>query len=260
MGISCAAAPAPLPKARAEPAPSAAKPVPPPAPSLGVQVARFGLQAPQILEKGSAKLDLWATHYYLPHVRHDPKGHPLRDPQGRPLGPKLSAKDWCEAAMEGSIRVHQNNRARTFNFSRTRRNVEVDCKRFFPRHPAISRSRFRVAAGAFGDGVGGRVLVPFRTVAVDPKKIPLGTVVFIPAARGATFRSPEGEPLVHDGFFLAGDIGGAIKGVHIDVYTGTSPKPGLPFIKSRKTATFEAYLLQSKPLQQALEALHRPKR
>jgi 3D (Asp-Asp-Asp) domain-containing protein len=60
-------------------------------------------------------------------------------------------------------------------------------------------------------------LVPHRTVAVDPKKIPLGSVLFIPRARG--IRLPNGTD--HDGYFLAHDVGGAIKGKRLDFFVGT---------------------------------------
>jgi 3D (Asp-Asp-Asp) domain-containing protein len=59
-------------------------------------------------------------------------------------------------------------------------------------------------------------LVPYRTIAVDPKVIPIGSVVYIPAIRG--IRLPTGE--THDGYFLAHDIGGAIKEKRIDIFVG----------------------------------------
>ena len=160
--------------------------------------------------------------------------------------------------MEGSVQIEKDGAAKTYNFARTRPNTEVDCRRFFPRHPAIGRTRFALAKGPFGDGVGGRVLVPFRTVAVDPKRIPLGSLVFIPDARGQRFTAPDGQTYTHDGYFLAGDIGGAIKGAHIDIFTGTTRRAPLSFIKSRSSGTFRAYLLNHDEHQRALEALHRP--
>ena len=88
---------------------------------------------------------------------------------------------------------------------------------------------FPLAGGGWSNG-GGRRYVPLRdvtfaagaslplrfyqSIAVDPQVIPLGSRVYVPAYR-------------HDGYggwFVAQDIGGAIKGRHIDVYR--SPPAG----------------------------------
>jgi 3D (Asp-Asp-Asp) domain-containing protein len=53
-----------------------------------------------------------------------------------------------------------------------------------------------------------RPLKPWRSIAVDPGVIQLGSKVFVPAYC----------PLVHHGWFTAQDTGGAINGRHIDVY------------------------------------------
>jgi 3D (Asp-Asp-Asp) domain-containing protein len=60
-------------------------------------------------------------------------------------------------------------------------------------------------------------LIPYRTAAVDPQKIPLGSVLFIPQAQGIPL--PNGSE--HDGYFLAHDVGGAIKGERLDLFVGT---------------------------------------
>lgn len=74
-------------------------------------------------------------------------------------------------------------------------------------------------AGAKGvgslDSLGCRV-VPMRTLAVDKSIIPRRTVVFIKETVG--LRMPDGG--AHDGYWYASDIGGAIKGQRIDLYTG----------------------------------------
>jgi len=57
-----------------------------------------------------------------------------------------------------------------------------------------------------------RPLKFYASVAVDPKLIPLGTKLYIPAYRE-----------VNGGWFRAADVGGAIRGRHIDVYR---PPPG----------------------------------
>jgi len=74
-------------------------------------------------------------------------------------------------------------------------------------------------AGAKGvgslDSLGCRV-VPMRTLAVDKNIIPRRTVVFIKETVG--LKMPNGQ--THDGYWYASDIGGAIKGQRIDLYTG----------------------------------------
>ncbi len=60
---------------------------------------------------------------------------------------------------------------------------------------------------AFGSGPS-RPLRYYRSVAVDPSLIPLGSLVYAPAYK----------PLNGDGWFRADDTGGAITGHHIDVF------------------------------------------
>lgn len=59
-------------------------------------------------------------------------------------------------------------------------------------------------------------LQPMRTVAIDPKVFPRHSVIFIKETVG--LKLPDGS--VHDGFWYASDIGGAIKGSRIDLFTG----------------------------------------
>ena len=69
---------------------------------------------------------------------------------------------------------------------------------------------FPLGAGGWSNGRGA-TYVPLRydqSVAVDPRVIPLGSRVYVPAYRN------DG----HGGWFIAQDTGGAINGRHIDVY------------------------------------------
>ena len=74
-------------------------------------------------------------------------------------------------------------------------------------------------AGAKGvgalDSLGCRV-VPMRTIAVDKTIIPRRTVIFIKETVGV--KMPDGR--AHDGYWYASDVGGAIKGQRVDLYTG----------------------------------------
>lgn len=92
-----------------------------------------------------------------------------------------------------------------------------------------------------GHGVGvrdsmGCRAVPMRTLAVDPRVVPKGSVVFIKETVGLPM--PDGE--VHDGLWYASDVGGAIKGERIDLYTGlgqTSMKTLMPLNLKSLTVT-----------------------
>lgn len=85
-------------------------------------------------------------------------------------------------------------------------------------------------AGAKGvgalDSLGCKV-VAMRTVAVDRKVIPRRTVLFIKETVGLPM--PDGKP--HDGYWYASDVGGAIKGEKIDLYTGRGASSMAPLRK-----------------------------
>jgi 3D (Asp-Asp-Asp) domain-containing protein len=89
---------------------------------------------------------------------------------------------------------------------------------------------FPLQAGGWSAGVGrryvplkgvtfasgpSRPLGYYRSIAVDPKVIPLGSRVYIPAYNA------DG----HGGWFTAQDTGGAIDGRHIDVFRPPPPAP-----------------------------------
>ena len=78
-------------------------------------------------------------------------------------------------------------------------------------------------AGAKGvgalDSLGCKV-VAMRTVAIDKNLIPKRSVLFIKETVG--LKMPDGT--VHDGYWYASDVGGAIKGQRIDLYTGSGSR------------------------------------
>jgi 3D (Asp-Asp-Asp) domain-containing protein len=93
---------------------------------------------------------------------------------------------------------------------------------------------FPLASGGWSNGAGGRELsyggvtfasgasLPLRyyhSIAVDPRMIPLGSRVYIPAYKH-----------LGGGWFVAQDTGGAIKGAHVDVYR---PAPADPSNEGR---------------------------
>jgi 3D (Asp-Asp-Asp) domain-containing protein len=80
---------------------------------------------------------------------------------------------------------------------------------------------FKVTAAQWGTGGTGRQLQPFRTVAVDPKLVKLGTLLYVPLLEGRQMpgRAPWGG-FVHDGCVVADDVGGGIKGTQLDLFVG----------------------------------------
>jgi 3D (Asp-Asp-Asp) domain-containing protein len=71
-----------------------------------------------------------------------------------------------------------------------------------------------LAEDPLGVGVQSRPLVPFRSIAVDPKMIPIGATVYVPELVGIPM--PDGTQ--HDGCLRADDMGGAIKNGKIDFF------------------------------------------
>ncbi|MBD2021673.1 hypothetical protein H6F43_15950 [Leptolyngbya sp. FACHB-36] len=208
-------------------------------------------------------ITLWATYYYVHRARSISNGYPLLSASNTSLGPTLSKRDWCYAALQGTV-VVPNDRGVpiTYNFTGRGSRSQVNCSAFFSSLSAatiqaMSRARFVVATAPYGYGTNGFQLVPFRTIAVDRTRIPIGSVVYIPQARGVTVTLPSGESFVHDGYFYAADVGRAIRGNHIDVFIGTAERNPFRFIASRASGTFQAYVVENTELSQVLRALHR---
>lgn len=219
----------------------------------------FGLPAPAALDK---PLRLWATWYHVHVVDAIPDGFPLLGVGGRPVSPSIPGRDWCLGALQGVITIKSpDGTKRTYTYETTAPKAEVDCAGYF-KHPAswtraAGRSRFDVSKGPFGDGAGGFQVVPFRSVAVDTRLIPLGTVLYVPAARGVAITLPSGRKAVHDGYFFASDRGGGIRDNHIDVFVGHWPENPFPsFVSSTPQKTFEAYLVIDELVRPRLHQLH----
>jgi 3D (Asp-Asp-Asp) domain-containing protein len=215
--------------------------------------AAFPLVEPNLAE--AERTSLWATYYYLPQVSSVADGFPLLDMKGKPIGPKLSRRDWCNSAMEGSVRVtDEKGVGTTYNYAGVAGSSQVDCSPYFDYD--VSRTRFQAAKGAFGDGVKNYRLIPFRTIAVDPTVIPYGTVLYIPKARGQVVTMPDGTTAIHDGYFFAGDTGGLIKENHIDVFIGVAKSNPFSWISSSQDQTFSAYIVDKADIKTHLDAKH----
>jgi 3D (Asp-Asp-Asp) domain-containing protein len=80
---------------------------------------------------------------------------------------------------------------------------------------------FKVTENQWGTAGSNHPLQPFRTVAVDPKVVKLGTLLYVPLLEGRTMpgRAPWGG-YVHDGCVVADDTGGHIDGNRLDLFVG----------------------------------------
>lgn len=97
-------------------------------------------------------------------------------------------------------------------------------------------------------------LIPYRSVAVDPEQIPLGSVLYIPRAEGVPL--PGGGK--HDGYFLAHDVGGAITSQRIDLFVGTEEDVRNTFTKNglSNMAPVQVYLVLE-PLAEEIRSRYR---
>lgn len=203
-------------------------------------------------------LTLWATYYYLPQYKVHSGNIPIRGMDGKELGPTLSLADWCNAALEGSMQIlFEDGSLATYNYAGTTDDSAVDCSSIFSFK--LGRTKFRLAKGSYGDGIRNYILVPYRTIATDRNVIPPGTVLYIPDARGAVITLPDGQIITHDGYFFAGDTGGAIKGNHIDVFIGKHNHSSFfPWVGNQSSKTFLAYVVQDQKIIDELTRMHLP--
>jgi 3D (Asp-Asp-Asp) domain-containing protein len=221
-----------------------------------VDFVAFGFPTPQL--SGRTKLDVWATYYSVPRVHALAQaGNALFDKEGRDLGVHISDADWCAAAMNGTVEVTtRHGLKRIFSFDGEGDEAQVDCEPYYPGYPAIGRSRFHVAHARYGEGAHGVHVVPYRTIAVDPRFLAQGTVLYVPQARGTVVTLPSGETHIHDGYFYAADTGGAIEGNHIDVFLGFSVYNPFIFVKSRSDAEVEAYVVEDPWVEEMMASAH----
>ncbi len=149
----------------------------------------------------------------------EPADTPLLDPEGRELG-RFTRGYVKRVGIEGTGKLRDG------------RVINV----------AGKKGAFEVVRCPNGLGVQGYHLLPFRSVAVDRDVVPIGTELYVPAAVGA--KLPDGS--VHDGRFWAHDVGGAINGKHLDLFTGAGDRSaGLEQAGVRNLRETEVYRVQA---------------
>ncbi|TMJ20503.1 MAG: hypothetical protein E6G92_12425 [Alphaproteobacteria bacterium] len=224
----------------------------------------FSLRAPETLPNS---IQLYATAYIVQGAEESVhSGDPwLLGRGGASLGLRIPRRIWCLAAVEGSLTV--NVRAggqRGYAYAGRGPTRVADCSDVFRSmnpdlRSAVEHSVFAPTPADAPYGLGARSsyrLVPYRSIAIDlaaAAPLRLGQVIFIPRLRGARITMPDGRIASHDGYVMAVDTGGAIKGRHIDFFEG--PRPTDVLISELRTP-FEAYVVENPQAAALLTRLH----
>jgi 3D (Asp-Asp-Asp) domain-containing protein len=152
------------------------------------------------------------TYYYFPQESDfGGKRVSIHDPSCKRID-RVPADFYAAVCVQGSGRLSDG---RTVSFARNRCSCAVRCGRTGQR---ICFSPLSPEEFPWGRGARGTAITPLRTIAVDSDLIELGKTVFIPEYAGLPMDAEGKEH--HDGCFLAEDRGGAVKGRHLDVFTG----------------------------------------
>lgn len=126
----------------------------------------------------------------------------MRSPSGQVLA-QVSWQNKKEAEIEGNIQFSNG----TLNFQKYK---------YFGR----GKKRFRDSTWAFSPHPRGKYtsrLKPFRSIAIDPRRVTPGSDIWIKELVGIPL---PGEKKPHDGWCEADNIGSGIKGDRIDIYCG----------------------------------------
>jgi 3D (Asp-Asp-Asp) domain-containing protein len=208
---------------------------------------------PKIQTSGLDKLILHVSQYHVVHAQPG-LDVPLLDIDDSPLGVGLSRADFCTAALQGTVEVS----GVLYSVAGKGGDSLVDCalpEFSCPRCAAYDLGSNRFVRLTSSDGLGATSygLVPYRTIAVKSGRLKLGTVVYIPAARG--LKLPNGQK--HDGYFLVGDTG-AMGENQIDLYTGTKPlKWKILGSGTARSRSVTAFLVTDPAVVKLLKAAHR---
>ena len=207
---------------------------------------------PKAKTEGLKKLNLHVSQYYVVHAEPD-AGVELLNPDDEPLGVQISRDDFCTAALQGTVEVS----GVLYSVAGKGKQSLVNCA--LPRYACPRCAAFNLGQNRFvklmsADGLGAKTfgLVPYRTVAVKADGLKLGTVLYVPSARG--LKLPNGKK--HDGYFFVADVG-AMHSSQIDLYTGWKPLPwrilGSGTLNSRSVT---AYVVTDPEIVKPLKAAH----
>ena len=216
----------------------------------GARADDFAL--PKAQTDGLKKLVLHVSQYHVVHAEPGDEVD-LLDPSGDPLGVTLSRDDFCTAALQGTVEVSGT----LYSVAGKGKKSLVNCalpQYACPRCAAFNLGQNRFVKTMSADGLGAKSygLVPYRTVAVKQAGLALGTVLYIPSARG--LKMPNGKK--HDGYFFVADYG-AMRSNQIDLYAGLKALPwriiGSGTSRSRSVT---AYIVTDPAIVKPLKAAH----
>jgi 3D (Asp-Asp-Asp) domain-containing protein len=175
----------------------------------GDEVAEAELEAePEVAEIGAQLGEFRITFYWMAMERQDDDAQArevvLLDRACEPLA-EVTRDFAARLALEGTGRLSDG---RIINVAGA-----CDCESACYYLPRPHKR--------WGVGVARRPLAPFRSVAVDPRHVAIGQLLYVPELDGLTMpgRRPYGG-FVHDGCVIADDRGGNIVGQQLDFFTG----------------------------------------
>ena len=198
------------------------------------------------------KLKLWSTYYFTPSFISGSGSYCLRDKNAKCISRGLSLDQWCMIGLQGTGLVD----SKTYTYSKPTSSKRVPCEKSFLKRVsyAYSTGKIKYSVSKHREGHGNRnnPLTGLKSIACDQKVFKYGQKIYIPQAVSKA----------HNGVFICEDVGGAVKGYHIDTFVGVvdlsrpsdfKNKYGVAFkylpanmrayIKSNKRGTFEAYLV-----------------
>lgn len=221
----------------------------------GVALSDTSLQ-----EYQNPPLSATGTYYFIPQLEHHDGGIDLLDGNERPTGFKLSLCDWCKAAIEGTVAIKKSGKTTLLSYKTRSTRLLNDCRscaryKNYTGYDKTGRVLWQISNG-YGLGSKGYKLVPYRTIAVDPNVIPLGSVVFIPAAVGIKITETGKTPWTHDGYFFAADVGSKIVGDKMDFFLGFSTNNPFPFVTSNPKDKFTVEIIRDAQMVSKYAAMH----
>jgi 3D (Asp-Asp-Asp) domain-containing protein len=198
------------------------------------------------------KLTVHVSQYHVVHAKPGSEVE-LLDTDERPLGVSLSRDDFCTAALQGTVEVD----GVLYSVAGKGKASLVDCA--LPEYSCSRCAAFNLGQNRFvklmsADGLGAKPygLVPYRTIAVKRNRLKLGTVLYIPSARG--LKLPNGHK--HDGYFFVADTG-ALQTSQIDLYTGLKPlKWKILGSGTKRSKSVSAYVVTDPAVVKSLKAPH----
>ena len=164
----------------------------------------------------SPQWTLWNTYYYVSNEVDHPseQSTPIYTSSCEKIT-DISSRYSDLACIEGTGLLADG---RLINYAST-----CTCGRPCPTGGTVCWSVIDSTRFPWGKGARNNPLHPLRSLAVDRSRIPLGRTIYIPLWDG--IRIPTTRDLTgfeHDGCFRTDDVGGAIQGEHIDIFSGTA--------------------------------------